>query len=81
MSDQTPNEFLEKMVDDLEKNPPEDKNGGYAALVKDLEELLMDAVEFEFDDFRNKKYAAPKIELANRLHVLRGNIMSGKYDN
>lgn len=74
-------QILSDIVEDLEKNPPEDTNGGHEALMQDLTELLKEAHEFEFNDFRNKKYAAPKVELRHKLLGLAQNVIDGKYDN
>jgi len=75
------NEYLEKIAKDLEENPPTDKNNGHNALMNDLSELVKEAYEYEFHDFRNKKYATPKIELRNKLTRISQNVIKGKYDN
>ena len=69
------------LADDLQKNPPEDKNGGHDALMMDLTLLLKDANEFYFHDFKNEKYPAPKMALNTRLHEIIGFMQNGKYDN
>lgn len=53
---------------------------GQQILVTDLEILLEEAKDGEFGDFSNRKYAAPKVALAARLHELRENVINGKYD-
>lgn len=73
--------YLDDLVKDIENNPPEDKNGGHTNLMEDLVALTKEASEFEFDDFRNKKYATPKVELVNRLSALIENVKEGRYDN
>lgn len=75
------NEYLKKVVDDLKTNPPEDKNGGHDALMLDLSILLKEASDFEFHDYKNEKYPAPKVALGNRLMEIRQNMIDGKYDN
>lgn len=75
------NDALKKMTEDLEKNPPEDTNGGHDALMTDLVLILQDAKDFAFDDFRNTKYDAPKMALINRLQELIDSTKDGKYDN
>ncbi len=74
-------EYLKQVAENLEKNPPEDTNGGYEALMVDLEILFDEAKNYEFDDFRNTKYPAPKMTLINRLQELIANTQDGKYDN
>lgn len=69
------------MAEELKDNPPDDKNNGYNNLMQDLAELLEEAKNYEFDDFRNSKYAAPKIELRNKLITLSQNVVDGRYDN
>jgi len=72
---------LNKFIEELEKNPPEDKNNGYKNLMNDLIEVVKEAKDFEFDDFRNEKYAMPKVELRNKLLKLAQNVVNGRYDN
>lgn len=57
----------------------EDK--GHTQLIDDITALLEEAKKYEFHDFRNEKYAAPKMELAQKFHELRQGVISGKYDN
>ena len=78
---ESPNEYLKKIVEDLEKNPPADKNKGHESLMQDLSELLYEAYHYEFNDFRNKKYDTPKVELRKKLVGLAENVVNGKYDN
>lgn len=78
---ETSEEFLTKFADDLEKNPPEDLNGGHTALLQDLSVITKDACAFEFNDFRNTKYPAPKVELVHQLQAIIENTKNGKYDN
>lgn len=54
---------------------------GHEKLVKDLRALLTDAENAEFHDFKNSRYAAPKVALAQRLLTLRQNVIGGEYDN
>lgn len=54
---------------------------GHDALVHDLEELLADAKRFEFHDFKNSTFAAPKVALAQRFNYLREQVVRGRYDN
>ena len=69
------------MAEDITKNPPKDKNKGHEKLMQDLTELLYEAYNYEFHDFKNKKYATPKVELGNCLSRLRQNVIEGEYDN
>ena len=80
-SGENPNEFLKKLAEDITKNPPEDKNKGHEKLMQDLTELLYEAYNYEFHDFKNKKYAVPKMELKSKLVILAQNVVDGKYDN
>lgn len=57
-----------------------DNNFGHEELVKDLTELLNEALAYEFDDFRNDKYAMPKVELRKKFIQLADNVRDGKYD-
>jgi hypothetical protein len=57
----------------------EDK--GHKKLVKDLRKLLDEAEKYEFHDFKNTSYPAPKMTLADRLRVMRRDTLNGVYDN
>lgn len=54
---------------------------GHASLVRDLYNLLNEAEDYEFHDFRNEKYPAPKVELVRRLMIITEAAKDGKYDN
>lgn len=53
---------------------------GSIILVGHLSELIEEASRGEFGDFTNDKYAAPKIELYNKLLKLSENVKQGIYD-
>ena len=79
--DENANEHLKKLAEDLERNPPEDTNGGHNALMTDLTLLLKDANEFQFHNFKNSRYPTPKVALILRLDEIAKNTKEGKYDN
>lgn len=54
---------------------------GHINLLLDLGALMRDAQRHEFHDFKNDKYAAPKMELVNRLNDIATKAKDGKYDN
>lgn len=54
---------------------------GHQLLIKDLEEFLKEAESFEFHDFRNEKYATPKMALKEKLDAMAEAVIAGKYDN
>jgi len=54
---------------------------GHEILIADLRDLLDEAIAWEFHDFKNNKYATPKIELCNKLRAMADEVISGKYDN
>lgn len=54
---------------------------GHDNLITDLEELLEEAKNFEFHDFKNMKYAIPKVELHAKLLALASRVKDGRYDN
>lgn len=54
---------------------------GHKALMVDMEILLEDTKDFQFHDYKNEKYPAPKLALVNRLNELAQNAKNGKYDN
>ena len=56
-------------------------NQGHKALLDDILNLLDEAVNLQFHDFGNEKYATPKIELRNQLLALAQNVVDGRYDN
>lgn len=70
------------MTDENAKiSEPKITDEGHLNLLKDIKELLYEAESGEFHDFANEKYAMPKVELSNRLHQIRMNVIEGKYDN
>lgn len=54
---------------------------GHRALIDDLSSLLLEAQNFEFHDFKNVKYATPKVELERKLRLMAESVKEGKYDN
>jgi len=63
-------------------NPPEEKKDkGHELLVEDIRAIYDDVMKYEFHDFKNDKYALPKMELINKLSAMRKSIFAGKYDN
>lgn len=54
---------------------------GHNALIWELEHVLEEAKKFEFHDFLNTKYPAPKNALVIALGVLRDHAVNGNYDN
>lgn len=53
----------------------------HTKLITDLEALAAEARAGNFHDFQSQEYAAPKMVLANRLRVMRNDVINGKYDN
>ena len=47
----------------------------------DIKELLLEVEDFQFHDFKNSKYATPKVELYKKLIKLANNVKSGEYDD
>lgn len=60
---------------------PDVVDTGHEALQLDIAVLLNDVKQFQFHDFKNTKYAAPKMALVSRLNELISNVKNGKYDN
>lgn len=54
---------------------------GHENLINDLRDLLLEAEVFNFHDFKNDKYATPKIELYNKLNEIIHRMKDGNYDN
>ena len=75
------NEYLEKMAEDLDKGYDTSNDEGQNLLLDDLANLLYEAWHYEFHDFKNKKYAAPKVQLKLYLEKLEQNVVNGRYDN
>ncbi len=59
----------------------ENTDKGHKGLLDDITELYNEVEAYEFHDFKNEKYPAPKISLAQKLHQIRENVINGKYDN
>lgn len=54
---------------------------GHQDLIQDLKDLLAEAEENAYHDFKSMHYDAPKTALAERLHALRQKCIDGDYDN
>lgn len=54
---------------------------GHTTLVNDLKSIAADAENFEFHDFKNTSYAAPKMTLVAKLEEIIKNTKEGFYDN
>lgn len=57
----------------------EDK--GHTKLIIDIQNLLKEVHTYEFNDFKNSRYAFPKIELVSKLEAMIGRTKNGDYDN
>lgn len=57
----------------------EDK--GHRKLIEDIEALLTDAREYQFHDYKNTRYEAPKLELLKRLNAMCEGVKNDRYDN
>jgi len=57
------------------------ENLEHIKLVNDITELLTSATDFQYHDFKNSIYPAPKLALVQKLEWLIKNVKSGKYDN
>lgn len=64
----------------FQKETPK-KDDGHVLLMQDIADLASDATNYEFHDFKNEKYAVPKVELRNRLLAMAQAVIDGKYDN
>jgi len=53
---------------------------GHERLLADLKSILVEAEAFEFDDFKNSRYALPKLELVSQLTAIAGKATRGEYD-
>lgn len=74
--------YLKDLVENLENyDYPEGEDTGHDNLMTDLVLTLNDALKFQFHDFKNTKYATPKVALIARLEQLIGFVKVGKYDN
>lgn len=56
-------------------------DNNHEKLVHDLKLLLSEAESFQFHDFKNTKYAAPKSQLIAMLLDVCQRIKLGEYDN
>ena len=74
-------QIIQDMAEEIKKSPSIDEEKGYNNLMQDLIELLRQAKDFEFDDFKNTKYIAPKVQLRNIFLKLAQNVIEGRYDN
>ena len=71
----TAKEMIDSLVDNAKAN-----GEAHHRLVAHLGYIFLDAVYCEFHDFKNEKYAAPKMELVAQLENVIKNVKSGLYD-
>jgi len=57
------------------------KDNGHDNLIQDIKDLLSEAKDYEFHDFKNTNHAMPKIALMGKLNAMRDNLEEGRYDN
>lgn len=79
MIDQKIEALFNEIMLDLTKNPQADK--GHIELLQDLLAITVMARNFEFHDFKNTKYAAPKATLHSLLMQVVKRVEDGGYDN
>jgi len=58
-----------------------DEDKGHVALMDDLTDIYQEATKYEFHDFKNEKYSAPKMALVQMLNGILAKLKDGKYDN
>lgn len=58
----------------------EEREEGHENLLMDIADLGYEAQNFEFHDFKNKKYATPKVALRDKLMKMAQNVIEGRYD-
>lgn len=59
----------------------EERDRAHDRLVSELGQMYSEARNFQFHDFKNTDYPAPKMVLADKLRKMRGNVLNGVYDN
>lgn len=81
MDDESLQQMLHQQEEQSKAKVDAGEDMAHNRLVNDLQELITEAQLFEFHDFLNKKYAAPKVELHRKLLLLGEKIQNGDYDN
>ena len=54
---------------------------GHHKLVDDVTDLMKNVNDYQYHDFKNTTYSAPKLALVQKLEWLLKNTKEGKYDN
>jgi hypothetical protein len=54
---------------------------GHDNLLNDINKFFKDVTEYQYHDFKNSIYDAPKLALVKKLEWLINNTKDGKYDN
>lgn len=72
-------------MEEIERNARErverGEDQGHIQLLADLKAIILNAEEFEYHDFLNKKFATPKQMLSEHLNDIIIEMRNGKYDN
>jgi hypothetical protein len=56
-------------------------DAGHTGLITDIRKLLKEAMDYDFHDYKNKKYPAPKAALIAHLSQMVSRAQNGWYDN
>lgn len=75
------NDALKKMAESLSNPDNLEQSSGHQRLLDDIAYLATETAEYQFHDFKNTKYPAPKVALVNLLETLAKRTREGKYDN
>ena len=54
---------------------------GHTGLINDIRAMLKDAMDYNFHDYKNKKYPMPKAALVAHLSQMISRAENGWYDN
>ncbi len=54
---------------------------GHDALIYDLQELVREADQYAFHDYKNSKYPFPKATLIAKMETILQRVKGGYYDN
>jgi len=81
MEPNQPPKYTEPIPSPFQKFDAMGADYGHDSLLHDLQELVRQADQYEFHDYKNKKYPMPKMALVTSLEQIIKRVKDGFYDN
>jgi hypothetical protein len=81
MNTEEPKKYTELIPSPFQQIDTNHSDVGHEGLLHDLQELVKEADQYSFHDYKNKKYPVPKMALIKKLEEIMNRVKQGYYDN